>query len=133
MTGLSSTWENEVLQQIADDGVYVALHSADEGNEPDGSFEIDAEDYKRIHLMESEIDIDGDAPTVLSNNVEIEWGEAEEDWGEVTHGVLWSEDLDDVGEPYTSSSELANGGTVSEGVAVSIDVSELEFRLVSSG
>ena len=129
MTGLSSTWEDKVLQQIATDGVYVGLHSADEGNEPDGSFEIEATDYQRIHLMESEINISGEAPTILSNDVEIEWGEAEEDWGEVTHGVLWSADLDGVGEPYTSSSELTNGGTVAEGVAVSIGVSELEFKV----
>ena len=129
MTGLSSTWEDEVLQQIATDGVYVGLHSADEGNEPDGSFEVEATDYQRIHLAESEIKISGEAPAILSNDVEIEWGEAEEDWGEVTHGVLWSADLDDVGEPYTSSSELTNGGTVSEGIAVSIGVSELEFKV----
>lgn len=130
MTDLSSSREQAVLDSIADGGVYVSLHSGDEGNEPDGSLEVDADDYAREHLTEANISISGSGPTTLTNDVEVNWGVTENDWGDVTHGALWSdaEGATDV-EPYTSTTELGNAGSAPEGIEVRIDANGLTFDI----
>lgn len=130
MTDLSSSREQEVLDNIAAGGVYVSLHSGDEGNEPDGSLEVDAADYAREHLEEANISISGSGPTTLTNDVEVNWGVTENDWGDVTHGALWNDTQGATGEePYTSTVELGNGGSAPEGIEVRIDAGELTFDI----
>lgn len=130
MTDLSSSREQEVLDNIAAGGVYVSLHSGDEGNEPDGSLEVGADDYAREHLEEADISISGSGPTTLTNDVEINWGVTENDWGDVTYGALWNTEQGGTGEePYTSTVELGNGGSAPEGIEVRIDVNGLTFDI----
>lgn len=130
MTDLSTSREQTILNNISANGVYVSLHSADEGNEPDGSNEITAADYSRQHVPESELSIAGSNPTVLSNDNEINFGVTEEDWGTISHGAMWSHDEGQTGEePYTATIQLDNGGSAPTGVEVKINAGDLTLSL----
>lgn len=130
MTNLSTSREQSILNDIASGGVYVSLHSADEGNEPDGSDELTASDYSRQHVPESELSINGSNPATLTNDNEIQFGVTNTDWGTISHGALWSHDAGVSGEePYTSTIELANGGAAPSGVEVKINAGDLTLSL----
>jgi len=130
MTDLSSTRESTVLDNIASGGVYVSLHTADEGNEPDGSNEVSAADYSRQQLAEADITISGSAPTTLTNDVEINWGTTQNDWGNVTYGALWNDIQGATGEePYTATVQLGNGGSAPAGIEVKINAGDLTFDM----
>lgn len=130
MTDLSSSRESEVLNSIAAGGVYVSLHTEDEGNEPDGVNEVGAADYEREFVAEADLSVSGSGPTTLTNDVEINWGITENDWGNVTHGALWNDTQGATGEePYTSTVALGNGGDAPEGIEVRIDAGQLTFDI----
>lgn len=139
MTDLSNTEETNVLNNIAAGGVYVSLHTADEGDEPvpargTGSTEIPSTnaDYSRQHLTEANctvttVDVGG---STLSNAVAISWGTTTSDWGTVTHAALWNTPIGGVGEkPYTGTVALGNGGSVPSGIEVRINAGELTFTV----
>lgn len=95
--------------------VYVALHTADPGESPDGSTEVDSNTYTYSRFQTSagsDWILDGDS---FENDTEIEFPEADEDWGTVSHFSLWdgSEDSDN---PLAKSS-LDNSRTVEAGDA----------------
>jgi catalase (peroxidase I) len=130
MSDLSSTRESTVLNNIANGGVYVSLHTADEGNEPDGSNEVSAADYSRVQLAEADISISGSAPTTLTNDVDINWGTTQNDWGNVTYGALWNDTQGATGEePYTATVVLGNGGSAPSGIEVKILAGDLTFEM----
>lgn len=130
MTDLSAAREQAVLDNIASGGVYVSLHTSDEGNNPDGTNEVSAGDYSRQHLAEADISTSGNGPTTLTNDVEINWGTTSNDWGNVTHGALWSAEAGGTGEePYTATVSLGNGGDVPSGIEVKINSGGLTFDI----
>lgn len=130
MSDLSSTRESTVLNNIASGGVYVSLHTADEGNEPDGTNEVSAADYSREFVAASDITISGSAPTTLTNDLDISWGETQNDWGSVTHGALWNDTIGATGEePYTATVTLGNGGSAPAGIEVKILANDLTFNI----
>jgi len=115
MTDLSGFTEQEVINAIFKDtapsldtgDIYVSLHNADEGNNPDGSEEVDAASYDRAQVAPDDWEVTGDGPTVAENTAEINFGDPEEDWGEVTHFAIWTEDAGVTGEePLSSTVEL---------------------------
>lgn len=137
MTDLSNTQEQQILSNIASGGVYVSLHSADEGDEPvpakgTGSTELTAADYQRQFVAEADLTItvvDAGASTI-SNALEINFGTTANDWGQVTHAALWNTDVGGVGEaPYTATVALGNGGAAPAGVTVRINAGEMTFAL----
>ena len=137
MTDLSNTQEQSILNDIAAGGVYVSLHTADEGDEPvpnrgTGSTEVTAADYSRQFVAEADLTVDApDAgPSTLSNNLEINWGTTQNDWGTVTHGALWNTAIGGTGEaPYTATVALGNGGSAPAGITVKINAGEMTFSL----
>jgi hypothetical protein len=129
MTDISSTREDKILDNIKSGGVYVSLHTADEGNEPDESNEVSAADYSREHLAEADINVSGSAPTTLENTAEINWGTTSNDWGTVTHSALWSDTSANNGNPYTATAQVGNSGSVPTGVEVRIDSNDLVFEV----
>lgn len=137
MTDLSNSQETTVLNNIKTGGVYVSLHTADEGDEPVpakgvGSTEVTAADYARQHLTEANctvttVDVGG---STLTNAVAISWGTTTSDWGTVTHAALWNTAVGGVGEkPYTSTVALGNAGAVPSGIEVRINAGELTFTV----
>lgn len=129
MTDLSATQESTVLDNITSGGVYVSLHTADEGNEPDGTDEVSADDYSREELAEADITQSGSGPTQIENDVAVDWGETSNDWGDVTHAALWSDTDGNDGDPYTATVELSNGGETPSGVQVIIEEGNLTFSV----
>ena len=126
MTDLSETEEANVLNNIAAGGVYVGLHTADEGQEPDGSNEVSASDYSRAVIAESDLTVSGASPTTLTNDLAVSFTDsANENWGDVSHAVLWDDTIANSGEPYTAAIAVSGGGTVETGVGVDIPSGEL--------
>lgn len=72
--------------------VYIALHTADPGDQPDGSTEVGAADYDRASVTadttEWTLGSSGDATTITNDN-EISFGIASSDWGTITHFSVW--------------------------------------------
>lgn len=69
--------------------VYVALHTADPTESPDGSTEVDAgtTSYDRRATSPADWTISGNQ---ASNDVEIDFPQATEDWGTITHFSVWN-------------------------------------------
>jgi len=98
MSDLTGYLEGQIAEWIASGNdmptapgtLYVALHTADEGNNPDGSNEVAAGDYGRASATSSDFTIlSGDGPTTLENANEISFGDPTNDWGTITHVGLW--------------------------------------------
>lgn len=132
MTDLSNTQEQQILTDIATGGVYVALHTADEGDEPDGTNEVAAADYEREFVAEADLTVDApdEGASTLSNDLEINFGTTQNDWGTITHGSLWADVAGGASEaPYTSTISLGNSGAAPSGITVRIDAGQLTFSL----
>lgn len=121
MTDFSGFTEEQIARaifkdevaDIQEETVYVSLHNADEGNNPDGTEEIDNSDYDRVAVSTADWDVTGDGPTVVSNNAEISFGNPESDWGTATHFAIWTEDQGVTGEePITSTVALDEEKTI---------------------
>lgn len=90
--------ENEIAKWIASGEdmpvapgtLYVSLHTADEGNNPDGTNEVSASDYSRVSVGSADLTIlSGDGPTTLENSADISFGDPSNNWGDITHVGLW--------------------------------------------
>lgn len=97
MTDLCDNVENEIINWLfggtdtrgASADVYVSLHTSDPGESPDGSTELDASSlsYQREGTAAgTDWNISANS---ASNSVEISFNQATEDWGTVSHFVLW--------------------------------------------
>jgi hypothetical protein len=72
----------------APDPIYVALHTSDPGESPDGSTEVSATDYDRYS---SSAGTDWDTPNEndFQNSNEFSFGVATNNWGTISHVSLW--------------------------------------------
>lgn len=109
MTDLTDNVETEILEWLfmntavraPSATVYVALHTTDPGEAPDGTTELDNAtlSYERAETAA------GTAWTVTGNTatttVEVSFPQATEDWGTVTHFTLW-DGADDLANPLFS-------------------------------
>ena len=69
--------------------IYVALHTSDPGESPDGTTEVNAADYDRVSTTAG---TDWDTtlnPTGFDNTNIISFGQATNDWGTISHVSLW--------------------------------------------
>lgn len=130
MSDLSSSREQTVLENIRSGGVYVSLHSTDEGNEPTGTSEVGASDYAREFVAATDLSISGSGPTELTNDLDIDWGVTDNDWGTVSHAALWDDAASGTDPtPYTSTMALSNGGDAPSGIQVKINAGGLTFTI----
>lgn len=120
--------ENEVLEwlvkntdmPVSPTNIYVSLHTADEGENPDGSNEVGAADYTRASTAPADWTIGGtDGPTTVDNANEISFGDPSNDWGTITHFGLW--DASTSGNPLIATVALNSSKTVQA------DTDELKF------
>lgn len=94
--------------------LYVALHTSDPGNSPDGSTEVGASDYSRVQTAAgSDWDVAGNAPRTFQNASVIEFSTASSNWGTISHATLWDA-ADSTGNaisvhPVSSPKEIADG------------------------
>jgi len=91
MSGLTAQAESDTITEIVFGGtgdVYLALHTSDPGNSPDGSTEVTDTNYSRQNVSESDFTETGDGPTTLTNDVQIQFDPFDGDVGDITHGSL---------------------------------------------
>lgn len=69
--------------------LYIALHTSDPGESPDGSTEVSAGDYSRVGVTTGTGFSTSLNPTEFSNANEVSFGTATNDWGTVSHVSLW--------------------------------------------
>lgn len=80
--------------------LYVAAHTSDPGNNPDGTTEVDAGEYDRVSTAPGDWSLNGNAPRTAENDVDVEFPEATSDWGTISHLTVW-DTSDDTGDAYT--------------------------------
>ncbi|MFW6045353.1 MAG: phage tail fiber protein [Natronomonas sp.] len=90
-------WFEQAVQDWAFEGTdmptaptnqYIALHDSDPGS--DGSTgEISAASYSRYEASPSDWSVSGSEPTTVTNDVDLEFGVAQENWGSISHVSIW--------------------------------------------
>jgi len=117
--GFSGYTENEVLEwlvkntdmPVSPSNIYVSLHTADEGENPDGSNEVGAADYSRASTSAGDWSVGGsDGPTTVDNANEISFGDPQNNWGSITHFALW--DASTGGNPLIATIPLNSSKSV---------------------
>jgi len=137
LTDLTGYTEQQIAEWLAD-GVdfpaapgelYVSLHTADEGNNPDGSNEVSATDYTRATAGTDDLTIlSGDGPTTLENSSEINFGDPQNDWGTITHVGLW-DGSSDTDNPIAFYDLNSSKQVLADIDKVSFQPGELDFSL----
>lgn len=94
---------------VAHGTVYVALHTGDPNNdgdsttEPANQNEVAAADYSRVGVTADtsnwSMDSSSQQSTQIENATEITFGIADNDWGEITHWSLWTDQQGNGGDP----------------------------------
>lgn len=81
-------WMSQGTSPTAIGTVYVALHTSDPGETPDGSTEVGAADYSRVGVSAGS---GWDTPSAgqFDNANDINFGVATNNWGTITHVSLW--------------------------------------------
>jgi len=91
MSGLTATAESDTITDVVFGGTgdaYLALHTADPGNTPDGSTEVLDPNYSRVPISEVDWSESGDEPTALTNDAEYAFNVFDADVGQITHGSI---------------------------------------------
>ena len=105
-------WADGQAFPNAPDNIYVGLHTGVPGNDA-GSNEVDAGDYERLETSSADWDVlSGDGPTVVENSNELEFSDADNNWGDISHASLWDAQSD--GNPLWQG-ELNDTRTIDEG------------------
>lgn len=99
----------------------VSLHNSDPGDSPDGSTEVSAADYSRVSTSTG-TDWDAIGENAAENAVKIDFGTTQNDWGTITHAVLW--DNNGVARAKTT---LDNAGETPTGIEVYYPAGTLDF------
>lgn len=109
--------------------LYVALHTSDPGESPDGTTEVSAPDYSRVAVTTGSgwtTITSGDAQGFENAN-EVDFGTTQNDWGTISHVSLWdgSSDTDNCLAAYA----LSSSGSAPSGVDVSFPAGNLSFTI----
>lgn len=107
--------------------VYVALHTSDPGESPDGSTEVSASDYGRVDVTTGSGFSTSLNPTQFSNANELAFGEATNDWGTISHVSLWTSN-DTTGDCLASFA-LSSTKTINSGDEAIFNAGDLSFEI----
>jgi len=137
MTDFSGYSEQEIIEHIfkntsiftSPSNIYVSLHTADEGENPDGTNEVAAADYSRASTAPADWTVGGtDGPTTVDNANAISFGDPTNNWGTITHVALW--DASTGGNPFTVTIALNSSKTVDADTdELRFDAGDLSFDL----
>lgn len=109
--------------------IYVALHTSDPGESPDGTTEVDSGTYtySRVSTIAG---TDWNQPSVdkFENSVEIEFPEASNTWGTISHFSLWDGSADS--DNALAKSALDSARTVESGDAPVFRVGNLSGEVL---
>lgn len=130
MSDFSGYTEEQIMEWMlkstdtdsAPSNMHVSLHTADEGNNPDGSEEVDASDYDRVSTSSSDWTVQsGDGPVTVENENDINFGDPDNNWGTITHFCIWDGSSD-------SDNPLIRTVSLDESKTVDSDTDELLFE-----
>ena len=130
MSGFSDYWENEILDHLFDKGVYapptiyVALSTADPGDDGAGASEPAGGSYARVQT--SNADWTGASGGAIGNANAIEFAQATADWGTITHFALYDTA---VGGHLLAYGPLSSAKTVAVGDLVRFPAGALTVTL----
>jgi len=91
MSGLTATAESDTITDVVFGGTgdaYLALHTSDPGNTPDGTTEVSDANYTRINISETDWSESGNEPTTLTNDTSYTFNAFDADVGDITHGSI---------------------------------------------
>lgn len=106
--------------------LYVALHTSDPGESPDGTTEVSASDYDRTGAATGSgwnTITSGDG-TGFENASEIDFGTTSNNWGTLTHVSLWDSQTDG---NCLAAYALDSGGDAPSGIDVTFPAGDLSF------
>ena len=129
MSGLTATAESDTITDVVFGGTgdaYLALHTSDPGNTPDGSTEVSDANYSRINISESNWTESGNDPTSLTNDNEYTFNAFDSDVGDVTHGSITS---GSGGTDFRVAGALTPIKTFDGGDAVKYEAGEITFEI----
>lgn len=95
---LQTWWANGTAFDNAPANVYVGLHTGDPGDAAANN-EVGAADYSRLQTAPADWTVSGGAPTKVENATELQFPEATNNWGTISHVSLWTADVGSVGDP----------------------------------
>jgi len=137
MTDFSGYSEDEILEHIfkntsiftSPSNVYISLHTADEGDNPDGTNEVGAADYDRASTAPADWTVDGsDGLSTVDNANVISFGDPQNNWGTITHVAVW--DATTGGNPLTATFALNSSKTVDADTdEFTFEAGDLSFQL----
>lgn len=114
----------------APDPIYVGLHTADPGNNPDGSTEVSAADYTRESTTAgTDWTVSGNAPRSFENANVIEFSTATNNWGTISHVVLWDDTVGASGESAISVHAVSNPKEIATDDRAEFPAGDLSFDI----
>ena len=129
MSGLTATAESDTITDVVFGGngtAYLALHTSDPGNTPDGSTEVTDTNYSRIEISEADWSESGNEPTTLTNDVAYTFDTFDTDVGDVTHGSITSGSS---GTDYRVTGSVTPVKTFNAGDAAKYDSDGITFEI----
>ena len=137
MTDFSGYSEDAILNHIfkntsiftSPSNVYISLHTADEGDNPDETNEVSAADYSRVSTAPTDWTVDAnDGPSTVENANVISFGDPTNNWGTITHVAVW--DASTGGNPLTATFALNSSKTVDADTdEFTFEAGDLSFEL----
>ena len=134
MSDLTNYYAEEILghsfdgndMPVSHGSVWLAAHTADPGNNAANN-EVAATDYSRVEVLTTAFDATARTRT---NNVAIEFPQAQSDWGTITHISVW--DADSGGTTAANAlwyDALTTSVTITATDTLRIDAGELSATL----
>ena len=131
MSDLTNYYAEEILGHSFDGtdmpashgSVWLAAHTDDPGNNATNN-EVSTSDYSRVEVSTADFDASGRTRT---NNVDIAFDQASNDWGTITHISVWDGSADtDNGLWYDA---LSSSVTINASDTLQLDAGEITITL----
>lgn len=109
--------------------LYVGAHTSDPGNSPDGSTEVGATDYDRVQTAPGDWSVSGNGPKTATNDVDVEFAEAQNDWGTITHITVWDDTEGASGETAYTKYALDSSVDINAGDILRFPANDITFDI----
>jgi len=129
MSGLTATAESDTITDVVFSGTgtaYLALHTSDPGNTPDGSTEVTDTNYSRIEISEADWSESGNEPTTLTNDVAYTFAGFDNTVGDITHGSITAGSS---GSDYRVTGSVSPVKTFDAGDAAKYEAGGITFEI----
>lgn len=109
--------------------LYVGAHTSDPGNAPDGSTEVSAADYARVQTAPADWSTSGNGPSTATNDVDIEFAEAQNNWGTISFITVWDSTVGTTGEAAYTKYSIPSPKTIETGDILRLPSGQITFDI----